>query len=128
MKEMKYSGYGVSEILADDTYNGNHYVIISTGFYPCAYVEIPKENSLYGKPCNEVNISCHGGICFSQERSSGEDDWYIGWDYECIEDYYYSKVAPWRTNEGKKWITEEIFEEVKNVIKQIIELGKQDKS
>lgn len=50
MKEMIYKNYmengqEVIEILDEGVYKGFHYVIVSYGTHPCAYVEIPGDIS-----------------------------------------------------------------------------------
>ena len=65
MKEMKYSSSYKEELLDSGEYKGFKYYIISLGWHPCAYVEIPIENEAYGctYQCYPVNsIQCHGGI------------------------------------------------------------------
>ena len=32
----------------------------------CGYIAIPKDNELYGKDYNEINIDVHGGLTYSE--------------------------------------------------------------
>ena len=119
MKEMIYQANRIYEILGDGVYKGWHYKIINYGTHPCAYVEIPQEHGLYGVDYIDINIDCHGGLTYSKFDEDG--NYYIGWDYAHYGDYAgYEMMFPeiCRIN-GKKWTTEEIFEEVKQVINQL---------
>ena len=87
MKEMKYSSSYKEELLDNGEYKGFKYYIISLGWHPCAYVEIPIENEAYGctYQCYPVNgIQCHGGIRYSKSMLSFPEvhgqGWFIGWD------------------------------------------------
>ena len=134
MKEMIYKGsveneQKVIDMLDEGIYKGFHYAIVSYGTHPCAYVELPTEHLLY--PLYDEDelayIDCHGGITYFSTtgliRPSYEnhrDGHWIGWDYAHCMDYYYSPYNFEFFNEGKKWTTKEIFEDVKNVIEQLI--------
>lgn len=116
-KEMVYEYTGKDEILFSGNYEGyNFYIISMGGNYPCAYVEIKKHID-YHKLKNK--IECHG-LTFSGNLNHilGNDNrWFIGWDYAHCEDYM--ALCNFRTD--KKWTTDEIYEEVKAVIKQLKE-------
>ena len=125
MKEMNYINTRIKEILYEDDYLGYHFLIVSYGTHPCAYIEIPKTHRWYKKPYTDEelkNIECHGGLTYSDNLSHvlGKEEangrWFIGWDYGHSGDFegYYKDFST-----EKKW-TKEIFEEVKNVIEQII--------
>lgn len=134
MKEMVYKNYiengqEVTEILDEGVYKGFHYVIISYGIYPCAYIEIPKGHKLYDFSDKDKldDIDCHGGVtCVSTagiirpSNKNHRDGHWIGWDYAHYMDYFYSPYNFEFFNEGKKWTTKEILEDVKNVIEQLI--------
>lgn len=52
MKEMIYKGsveneQKVIDMLDEGIYKGFHYVIVSYGIHPCAYIEIPEGHKLY---------------------------------------------------------------------------------
>lgn len=125
MKEMAYLPIDLSnnpEILHEGNYNGFNYLIISLGSHPCVYIEIPRRNRLYGKKydCKKLSkIIIHGGITFADFlalNSDKESRWYIGWDYGHLTDFNSLYVA---MADGKKWTTQEIFNDVKKVINQI---------
>lgn len=122
MKPMVYEelfGSKTLEVLYGGNVDGYNCYIISYGTHPCAYVEIPKIHPLYKKEYNSkkfLNIDCHWGITYSQDflRPIGaEKSWFIGWDYAHSGDRYGQLIY------GKEWTTEEIFEEVKHVVKQL---------
>ena len=67
MKEMVYKNYmengqEVIEILDEGIYKSFHYVIVSYGTHPCAYIEIPKDN--VSDEDKLIDIDCHGGITY----------------------------------------------------------------
>ena len=125
MKEMIYKPEREAQILAEGEYKGYHFVIVSYGTHPCAYVEIPKDNPLYKKDYEDIDISCHCGLTFSDDLTHVRTDltgWFIGWDYAHVGDYIGSPTSYYEKElfDGKKWTTEEVYEEVKNVIEQLI--------
>lgn len=134
MKEMVYLNVmePSNDILYEGDYLGFHFIIVSYGIHPCAYVEIPKDHKWFGKDYDEKeleDIVCHGGLTYADNldhvlgKEQAKDRWFIGWDYAHAGDYegYYLdsrfNFSPFKKD--KKWTTEEIYEEVKNVIKQI---------
>lgn len=130
MKEMIYKGsveneQKVIDMLDEGIYKGFHYVIVSYGIHPCAYVEIPEGHKLYNASNqNEFyDIACHGGINFNTYTGlpfvpikNHNEGHYIGWSFSTIGYDYIFGVCYC----GKKWTTKEIFEDVKNVIEQLI--------
>lgn len=140
MKEMNYVNTRIKEILYEDDYLGYHFLIVSYGIHPCAYIEIPKTHRWYKKPYTDEeleDIECHGGLTYSDNLSHilGKEEangrWFIGWDYGHIGDfegYYLDKIWPGEKDFSaeKKWTTQEIFNEVKNVIEQIIKMDEGD--
>ena len=102
---------------------------MNLGILPTAYVEIDKNNKLFKKNYNDIaNIYVHGGLTYSRSflQDIKKDTWFIGWDYGHAGDYLgYEIIYPneLRNKEDKKWTTEEIYEDVKNVIDQIIEVN-----
>lgn len=138
MKEMNYVNTRIKEILYEDDYLGYHFLIVSYGSHPCAYIEIPKTHRWYGKLYYRdeelEDIECHGGLTYSDNLSHvlGKEEangrWFIGWDYGHSGDYAadYS-TRPGFLDDSKKWTTKEIFEEVKNVIEQIIKIDEKEK-
>ena len=134
MKEMVYRSaienkHQFTDMLDEGTYKNFHYAILSYGSHPCAYVELPTEHPLY--PLYDEDelayIDCHGGITYFSTtgliRPSDEnhrDGHWIGWDYAHFGDYIYLPTNFEIWNDDKKWTTKEIFEDVKNVIEQLI--------
>lgn len=112
MNEMVYSRERRMKILAEGIYKGRKYCILSLGVYPTAYVEYRYE---FDEESEEYfNIPCHGGITFQDYARWKKDDntRYIGWDYGHVGDF----IGSIGQQDRKKWTTEEIYEEVKNVI------------
>ena len=123
-------------MLDESVYNNYHYAIVSYGTHPCAYVEIPQGHEYYGKNIYNFDfpIKCHGGITYSSdkgilfpvEHELHRDGYWIGWDYNHYNDYYAYNIDPAKADRifrcVKKWTTEEILEEVKNVIDQLGEI------
>lgn len=131
MKEMIYKGsveneQKVIDMLDEGIYKGFHYVIVSYGIHPCAYIEIPKDN--VSDEDKLIDIDCHGGITYvsttgliKPNNENHRDGHWIGWDYAHACDYIgYLPVDFTITNGLKKWTTKEILEEVKDVIEQLI--------
>ena len=113
----------ITEQIAGGTYKNFDYYVLNLKTHPTAYVDVTN-SPLNG--CNEdIDISCHGGItwCDNFVKSIDKKGWFIGWDYAHYGDYMdygYASVNNMFPND-KKWTTEEIVEECKNVIDQIIE-------
>lgn len=75
----------------------------------------------------EVDIDVHGGLTYSDNHlwiseNQKIEGWFIGWDYAHYGDYIgYEEILPKEIRTGgKKWTTEEIFNEIKEVCYQII--------
>ena len=100
--------------------------IISYGWHPCAYIEIPKTNKFYNKDYDDVDINCHCGLTFGDFKDFGDGSkYYFGWDYAHCGDYSGLDIfdmIPY----GKKWKTKEILDEVFVAIDSLIELEKKD--
>ena len=120
MKEMVYSMADKREVLAKGVYKGRKYFIISCGISPSAYVEYRNEMR-YGSP-EWYDCPCHEGIDYDSKDSCflGDlEEEYIGWHYSHPGDYV-AFLPKWY---GKKWTTEEIFDEVKKVIEYLNNLA-----
>ena len=136
-KPMVYQKDRKIELLDSGNYNGYNYAIFSYGTHPCAYVEIPKDNPCYKLKEDKLEdlISCHWGITYYRNfNSKGKEhsphiyDVFgkakvIGWDYAHCYDYagYYAEENNPYFESLKKWTTEEIFEEVVDVIRRLKE-------
>lgn len=137
MKEMVYTTTPKREWLMHSFYRGVEFVIMSLGTHPTAYVGITKDNPLYGKDYSDDDfplLSCNGGITYTEPSIRNEDGksvgmykWWIGCDYNHCWDYN-PKLAEdfelfsidFTGYSHKKWTTEEIYKEVKEVIDEIL--------
>ena len=133
-KQMEYQSERIFEILCQGIYKGYQFYIMNLGTHPTAYVEIPITNKLFGKTYNEIydmgiDIDVHGGLTYSKSYLleshllGGEiNKWFIGWDYAHYNDYagYEERFPKEMRTGGKKWTTEEIFEDVVNAIEGLI--------
>lgn len=139
MLEMNYTNDRYTKVLDKGNYKGFDYAIISYGTHPCCYVFLPRGHKYYGKSYDEINIDCHGGLTYAEDDLSSNpivtDKWVIGWDYHHCDDYSglykteYLKLLNSgkelmdsfaKMNEGvKKWTTQELLQEVKEVIEQL---------
>lgn len=129
MKSMVYKRWCPENIdtLDEGIYMNFHYAIISLGSHPCAYVELPREHKYHGLEYDDIPIECHGGLTYSsndgivfpKENENHKDGFWIGWDYAHLGDYVYNSFYSC-LHEEKQWTTEEIFEEVKDVIEQLV--------
>ena len=135
MKEMVYQPEFKREILYHGFYKNYEFYIMNLGTYPTAYVNVFSNNLLTIKNYNDINIEIHGGLTYSKDylcinnKSEKVKGWFIGWDYAHIDDYtgYEEKLPEHLRTHGKKWTTQEIFEDVKDVIEQCINYKKRRK-
>ena len=130
IKEMEYGKEERTELLCKDKYKNYNYYVLNLGTHPTAYIEIPKEDKLYGKTYFKIydmgcDIDVNGGLTYSSNELMGikSENWFIGWDYAHYNDYcgYEEDMPESIRTYGKKWTTEEIIEECKNAIDQIID-------
>ena len=130
IKVMEYGKERRTELLCKGKYKNYNYYVLNLGTHPTAYIEIPKENKLYRKSYDEIykigcDIDVHGGLTYSNNELMGvkSENWFIGWDYAHCGDYcgYEEYMSESIRTYGKKWTTEEIIEECKNAIDQIID-------
>lgn len=132
IKEMKYGKERIIELLCNDKYKTYNYYILNLGTHPTAYVEIPKGHKLFGINYMDIedSIDVHGGLTYSSNELMGikSENWFIGWDYAHCNDYcgYEEDMPESIRTYGKKWTTEEIIEECKNVIDQIIDFESEE--
>lgn len=122
MKEMVYGNELLNppEVLAAGTYKGTDYYILNLGTHPCAYVDVTS-TPLDGVSYENIDIECHGGLTYSREylATVDKEGWFIGWDYGHYDDYMGCFCSPIDEICTKKWTTEEILREVKEVIDQL---------
>lgn len=132
IKSMIYQKEKKIELLYDALYRNYHFYILNLGTHPTAYVEIPKNHKFYGMGYDEINnIIVHGGLTYIDDHLCIAKDnvlqgWFIGWDYAHSNDYcgYEEDMPESIRTYDKKWTTNEIIEECKNVINQLCEENK----
>ena len=135
MKEMQYQLEGKREVLDTGYCFGLLYFILNLGSHPTAYIKIPENSKYYCKNMGEIDLDVHGGVTYTDNHlyiseSQKIEGWFIGWDYAHYGDYAgYEEIFPQdlRTA-GKKWTTQEIYEEVKDACYQIINDEEENKS
>lgn len=113
------------EILDEGIYHNYHYAIVSLGSHPCAYIEIPEGHRYYGEVYDEIPLDCHFGLTYADDTGilngyNYRSGYWIGWDYAHLGDYYCAKGYS-KSPLLKRWTTEEILAEVKDVINQLVE-------
>lgn len=142
MKEMIYGGEsGLLHVEAIDDYEIA--VVNVRGSHPCGYVKVPV--ALYIAIVNENNededgysadydafnclFSVHGGFTYAGETPNEvlSGDTWIGWDYAHAGDYVYQGFHgfSFAREDEKRWTTEEVVEEAKNVISQLNDYRKE---
>ena len=145
MKEMIYSNNKneKTKILYSGIYEGKYFCIINIcGSHPCAYVEVKDESYFDWEDTSPAHCGFTFAGTLSHIRSKVDaseiseldnvhlDNLFLGWDFVHLGDYTpIRKLIPTLYgNGGKKWTTQEIFENVKEVIdwinKEEIEHGK----
>lgn len=124
MSKMEYGKVGL-EVLVNEEYLGHEYLILNLhGRYPTAYVRL-KDNEILNH-YDDYEIEVHGGLTFLGVPATKNCGTWIGWDYAHFDDYtcFIKELALFDDMTGKKWATEEIIEEAKSVIEQLIEMFK----
>lgn len=121
MKEMEYKTERNIEILHSGEYDGRKFAILSTGYHPTAYVELKPEELNKSNKYSDYDLDVHCGFTYLGVAHWDDTDktMYIGWDYAHYGDYsgLWEEFHPINFY-ARKWTTEEIFREVKNVIEQ----------
>lgn len=114
------------EQIAKGNYNDFDYYVLSMGTHPCAYIDVTN-TELDGKEYDEIDLNCHGGLTYSESglATTSKTGWFIGWDYAHCNDYsgYYTE-SDGSLYHLKRWTTQEIINECKEVIDQIVKLLK----
>ena len=144
MKEMIYGSDSKKiELIERSKYKGYDYAILNMhGSHPCCYVKLPFEHRLAKialENYDDLDIRCHGGITYAEnyrrlvgDINESRTDWKyelkdmsgvgIGWDYAHCNDYMYDPYINREPREWEhKWLYEELLEDVKSVIDQIVE-------
>lgn len=111
------------KIVLKSTYKNYTYFITFNSTWYCAYVIIPPTHPFFCLPYESLDISCHGGLTFSDHHYL-IDQWCIGWDYGHIGDYN-PNLPEYIQIDGfgippHHWTKEEIEQECYNVIEQLI--------
>ena len=110
-------------ILEKDSYKSYEYFVVGYGVHPCAYIALREGQPFYNATdYGDVNINCHGGCTFVEwgyKNLFNKAYKVIGWDYGHFDDFsgLYENVKTLRDN--KKWTTEEMVQECKDVIEQL---------
>lgn len=85
MKDMIYMNSKKIDVLHSGIYKDLEFYIVSFGSHPCAYVKIPENNKYCKADYSDIDITCHGGLTYSNNSLSvcdnKESGWWIGWDY-----------------------------------------------
>lgn len=124
MKEIVYSNKLKLEVLYQGNYKGYKFVILNRGYYPTAYVENKLGiTDIFDERINSVDVHCSFSYCGDAYWDKEDKTSYLGWDYGHICDY--NGCLPFTLN--KLYTTEEIYEEVKSVIDQLIQLQEKNK-
>ena len=126
MKEMIYSTEHKCEILYDGIYEGHKFAILDLGTHPTAYVECKIKGCTSYNDERLDDIRVHGGFTFFDKSrwSSPDETYYLGWDYAHFGDFvgYELKFPSELRTDSKRWSTQEIFDEVKSVVDQLIKV------
>lgn len=124
IKEMIYKSNLERDILLEGNFKGYHYLIVSYGTHPCAYVEL-KDNEYELYPSDKKwfeLVDVHGGITYTgnlHHLLENTNKHFIGWDYAHCEDYvgYFGDDKAF--TEFKKYTVKDIMKDVKKVINQL---------
>lgn len=130
---MVYSEKRKIEVLDTGEYLGYTYYIMNLGTHPTAYVKVPNKLIKKFKEYEysfEIPIEVHGGITYFREFLMISEEvenkgYFIGWDYAHAGDYagyYATSMFRKYFEDDKKWTTQEILEDVKDVCKQLKEM------
>ena len=126
MKEMIYGRRKKIEILDSGTYKGHKYAILNLGSHPTAYVENKIGVTGYHNDILD-DVDVHGGFTYLGNAywdEEGKDKSnYLGWDYAHFGDFCFVGIF---NENAKQYTTEEIFDEVKNVIDQLVKLEEKE--
>lgn len=128
MKEMEYTREQRFRILAHGVYKVAEYWIMSFGGHPCAYIDATDfpEDAFDRCPA-------HGGITYDEDHLYNVWDEafegfekgkkrFVGWDYAHPGDYIMFPTS--RAQDGHKWTTREIMEDVESVIDHALDSSK----
>ena len=126
--EIYYEKQSYERVLLKDctvkqgTIKGYKYRILGLGSHPTAYVRVPKTHKYYSKGYDDIPVSVHGGLTFSETTRGCH---WIGWDYAHLGDALYypqmNKKSPnlFKNTGDHFWTVEEIMIHVQEVIFQL---------
>lgn len=141
IKPMKYQKrMHPPELLYNDIYEGMHYYIVSMGTHPCAYIEIPLNNQLIKMlellafeylAGNEITYrENYLRISEGTIIDSTGYDLFIGWDHAHSTDYVGFMESELSSlfdySDLHKWTTEEMIEECKQAIDELLGIWRLD--
>lgn len=106
------------QLVDEGVYEEIKYFIISYGTHPCAYIEnVWKFESTDDERLDDILV--HFGFTFLGVKERTDC---IGWDYAHCDDYYeYPNIGITPISGLRRWMYEDILEEIKDVINQMIE-------
>lgn len=126
MKPVVYKKELEKEILHSGEYLKHKFVILNLGMHPTAYIECKLEDCKGTSDERLDEIVVHGGFTWFGTAHWDKDDktMYLGWDYGHYGDFagYMTENDLFIDWNEKKWTTEEIYNEVKYVITQMVQL------
>lgn len=125
-KEMNYGTTRKCEVLAQGTYRGIDYRVVSYGTHPCSYIRVPDENKFYGKDYDDIPLDCHCGLTFSamfpnedyKRNDVFSNGFWIGWDYA-----HYCDYTVYSFGEGKIYTIKDLLYEMQNTIDSFIKIS-----
>lgn len=125
MKPMIYCRERKKEVLCEGEYKGHKFAILSLGNHPTAYVE-DKIGAVDYDDIRLDDVRVHGGFTYCGgghwSEESAKTRW-LGWDYAHAGDFAgYYEESEYVYYNSKQWTTPEIYDEVKSVIEQLIEI------
>ncbi len=107
-------------IYEDFIENGIRCIVLRGPASLCAYLGIPKNHPLANKNYNDLPLDVHCGLTFGKlgdGKYLPKGLYWYGWDYAHLGDYcfYYldPKMKGCASFEGKKWVVEQVKDEVK---------------
>ena len=124
MKEMIYSGNGVTEILNEIDYgNGYKGLVLNTrGSFPCGYIQFPGIENLHDYDdiwVHDANI--HGGFTFlGTFNCLGLQGKWLGWDYAHYGDYCCYSSPELNDEDGTQYTTEDVTADVLTALAMVM--------
>ena len=135
-KQMEYTKTSKWTLLYQTTQTTSNYkyeiIIMSLGTHPTAYIGVDREHPLFGiyydnieNFGDSIDSTPHGGFTYSGDTINADfvttnSEWFIGWDYAHYGDHTGHKVGL-AASTGRRWTTEQIFEECLMVVDMIEE-------